>query len=64
MNTTNLKQLIKTYLLIIIHEKYSLFRKPKHKLKLVCADGIYFYIVEFEVNSNKKTLKGNVTLIR
>ena len=29
-----------------------------------CADGIYFYIVEFEVNGNKKTLKGNVTLIR
>lgn len=29
-----------------------------------CVDGIYFYIINFELNSEKKTFKGNVTLIR
>jgi gliding motility-associated-like protein len=30
----------------------------------VCVDGIYFYIINFELNGEKKTFKGNVTLIR
>jgi gliding motility-associated-like protein len=29
-----------------------------------CVDGIYFYIINFELNGEKKTFKGNVTLIR
>ncbi|MDP3557087.1 MAG: gliding motility-associated C-terminal domain-containing protein [Bacteroidota bacterium] len=30
----------------------------------VCSDGIYFYFINFELNGEKKTFKGNVTLIR
>lgn len=30
----------------------------------LCMDGVYFYIVSFELNGENKTLKGNVTLIR
>ncbi|MDP3557089.1 MAG: gliding motility-associated C-terminal domain-containing protein [Bacteroidota bacterium] len=30
----------------------------------VCSDGIYFYFINFEINGEKKTFKGNITLIR
>jgi gliding motility-associated-like protein len=29
-----------------------------------CPDGVYFYVCTFEVNGEKKELKGNVTLVR
>jgi len=50
--------------LILLSEKPNLKWDGHTTSGEVCADGVYFYTINFELNAEQKTFKGNITLIR